>query len=291
MVAEVRKMDDVAGGGGVLALARQEFSWVAGLLKHGRYDERTGRMLYVALAELGQLCGWTAYDAGHHPHAQRYYIAALRAAHSADDRLLGAHILSCMAEQAARYGQPAEAVTLIETALAGIRGQQVPSLLAEIYGRQAYAFATLGDVSGCHTALSRLHAQIDRLAPGDGPSWLYWVNPANMTSEVGNALRQLGHTEQAAVVLENGIALFDGSLPRGRAGYLVALADVRARPGKQRDLDAAAGLGLEAIQLIENLDSSRCVGLIRNLSHQLAPHATLPAVADFLDRAGGLVTL
>jgi DNA-binding XRE family transcriptional regulator len=291
MVGEVRKMDDVAGGGSVLTLAQQEFSWVAGLLDHARYDEHTGRMLYLALAELGQLCGWSAYDAGHHPLAQRYYIAALRATHSADDRALGAHVLSCMAEQAARHGQPAEAITLVDTALAGIRGQRIPSLLAELYGCQAYAFATLGDVSGCNTALSNLRTQIDRLAPGAGPFWLYWVNPANMTSEVGNALRQLGRAEQAAAVLEDGIALFDDSLPRGRAGYLVALADARARPGKQCDLNAAAGLGMEAIQLVENLDSNRCIDLIHNLCYQLTPHAKVPAVADFLDRARGLVTV
>jgi DNA-binding XRE family transcriptional regulator len=79
MIAELRKMDDVAGGGSVLALAQHEFGWVAGLLDQARYDERTGRMLFVALAELGQLCGWAAYDAGQHALAQRYYVAALRA--------------------------------------------------------------------------------------------------------------------------------------------------------------------------------------------------------------------
>jgi len=120
----------------VLSPAQNEFSWVAGLLDQAVYDERIGRMLHVALAELGQLCGWAAYDAGHHTLAQRYYVAALHATHSADDRPLGAHILSCMAVQAARQGQPAEAVTLIETALAGMRDQQIPSLLAELYGRK-----------------------------------------------------------------------------------------------------------------------------------------------------------
>lgn len=248
-------------------------------------------MLCLALAELGQLCGWAAYDAGHHALAQRYYVAALRAAHSADDRPLGAHVLSCMAEQAARQGQPAEAVTLIETALAGTRGREIPSLLAELYGGQAYAFAALGDVSGCNAALSKVRTQIERLTPGAGPSWLYWVNQANMTSDVGNALRQLGHAEQAAAVLENSIALFDDSLPRGRAGYLIALADVLVRPGKQRDLDAAADRGMEAIQLVENLDSARLVDLIRTLSHQLTPHAKVPAVGDFLERARELVTV
>jgi hypothetical protein len=39
----------------------------------------------------------------------RYYVAGLRAAHSADDRPLGAHILGSMAYQAAREGPPKEA--------------------------------------------------------------------------------------------------------------------------------------------------------------------------------------
>ncbi len=110
--------------------------------------------------------------------------------------------------------------------------------------RQAYASAILGDTSGCAAANSRLRAQIERLGLADEPSYLYWVNPANMTSEVGNSLRRLGQADQAAVVLNEAIALFDGSLLRGgHLGYLLALADVLARPGKQRDLDAAAARG------------------------------------------------
>ena len=132
MVAELRKIDDVAGGGTVLSLAQQEFDLVAGLLDRASYDQRTGRALHILLAEFGQLAGWAAYDGGDHPLAQRYWIAALRATHSADNRVLGAHVLSCMAEQAARQGQPAEAVTLIETAVAGTRGQHTPALLATL---------------------------------------------------------------------------------------------------------------------------------------------------------------
>ena len=133
MIGELRAMDDVAGGGTVLPLAEQQFGLVTDLLDQASYDESTGRRFHLVLAELGQLCGWCGYDAGRQGLAQRYYIAALRAAHSADDRPLGAHILSCMAEQAARQGQPAEAATLIDTALAGMGSQQAPRLLAELH--------------------------------------------------------------------------------------------------------------------------------------------------------------
>ncbi|MGH3922826.1 MAG: helix-turn-helix domain-containing protein, partial [Pseudonocardiaceae bacterium] len=147
IVTELRRMDDVAGGGSVFTMAQQAFAWVAGLLDNASYDEHTGQALHVVLAELAQFCGWSAYDLGEHGLAQRYYIAGLRAAHTADDRPLGAHILATMTLQAAREGQPAEGVTLIETALAGTRGRATPALLAELHIRQALACATLRDTS------------------------------------------------------------------------------------------------------------------------------------------------
>jgi hypothetical protein len=79
MTAELRAMDDVAGGGDVLALARYHFGWVAGLLDQAAYDDATGRKLHRALAELGQLVGWVGYDTGQYGLAQRYCITALRA--------------------------------------------------------------------------------------------------------------------------------------------------------------------------------------------------------------------
>jgi hypothetical protein len=64
MIAELRAMDDVAGGGMVLSLAQTEFGWVAGLLDQASYDESTGRKLLAALAELGQLVSWVPMTTG-----------------------------------------------------------------------------------------------------------------------------------------------------------------------------------------------------------------------------------
>ncbi len=130
-----------------------------------------------------------------------------------------------------------------------------------------------------------MRTQIERLGSADEPSYLYWVNPAEMTGEVGNSLRQLGHTDRAVVVLNEAIALFDDSLPRDGLGYRIHLAKALTMPGKQRDLDAAAARGMEAIQLIETLDSPRSLALIRDLCQQLTPHTKVPAVRDFMARA------
>lgn len=291
MITTLRTMDDAAGGGTILSLARQTFGWVAGLLDQASYDERTGSSLYLALAELGQLTGWVAHDAGRPGLGQRYHIAALHAAHSADDRPLGAHILACMADQAARRSQPAEAVTLIETATAGVRGRETPRLLAELYIRKAYALATLQDASACTTAISKARTQVEQFGSeaDSDPLWLYWVSPAEITAGAGDCLLQLGQADQAAALLDNGIALFDQAFTRDRQIYLTHLADAFARPGKQCDLDAAANRGLAALQLTKTLASTRGLDCLQDLYTQMQPHASLPAVQDFLQQARGVL--
>ncbi|MGH3875329.1 MAG: helix-turn-helix domain-containing protein [Pseudonocardiaceae bacterium] len=289
MVAELHRMDDVAGGGGVLVMAQQAFGWVAELLNRASYDERTGRALHVMLAELGRLCGFSAWDAGHHGLAQRFNIAALRAAHTADDRPLGAHILAGMAYQATTEGEPAEGATFIETALAGTRGWATPALLAELHVRQALAFATLRDASACIAAISQARTQAEQLTPDDDPPWLYWLGPANIAIDAGQCLLQLGQADHAAAMLHEGLAQLGESFVRERQIDITYLADALTRPGKQRDLDAAAALGMQSIDLAESLDSTRGAGRLRDLYHQLRPYAKVPAVHDFVQRARGFV--
>ncbi len=284
MIAELRVMDDVAGGGDVLSLAQYHFSWVAGLLDEAIYDDATGRKLYVALAELGQLVGWTCYDTNRRGLAQRYNIAALRAAHVADDRLLGGHILGSMANQAYQW-RPAEAVTLIDTAVTGTRGWQTPTLLAELDIRKAYAYATLSDATACTAAITRARSHVEQGATDDDPPYQYWVRPAEITSGAGYCLLQLGRADQAAALIDEGIAMFGTPFDRDRQICLTRHAEALLRPGKQRDLDASAGKGIEAINLAERLSSARSVERIRELSRRLQPHATLPVVREFLERA------
>ena len=289
MITTLRTMDDTAGGGRVLVLAQRAFEWVAGLLDQASYDDHTGRRLYVTLAELGQLTGWVAHDAGKPGLGQRYHVAALRAAHSADHRPLGAHILGCMADQAARYSRPAEAVTLIETAVAGIRGGEMPRLLAELSIRKAYAQATLQDGSACVAAVAQARTQVERFEPDSDPHWLYWVTPAEITAGAGDCLLQLGQPGRAMMLLEEGIALFDESFARDRQIYLIHLADAFARPGPQCDLEAAADRGLAAVRLAESVTSTRGIDCLRDLSMRMQPHASVPAVRSFLEQARGVL--
>ena len=288
MIAELRRMDDVAGGGAMLSLAQQEFSWVTNLLNQTSYDEATGRKLLVALAELGQLVGWAAYDDGQYELAQRYNLAGLRAAHSAGDRPLGAHILGYMAFQSVRQGDPIEAVTLTETALAGAGHGSPASLLALLYDRQAEALASCHETKACMTAIDKAQALVERMQPANDPAWLYWMSRGVFLYGSGTSLIKVGHAERAVPLLEEGALISGSSYPRDRLHALIRLAEALVRPGEQQDVEAAAHHGIEAVQIAENLISGRSVQRIRELEQQMEPQATLPAVRDFMERAQGL---
>ncbi|MCA1675198.1 MAG: helix-turn-helix domain-containing protein, partial [Actinobacteria bacterium] len=283
LVAELRSMDAAAGGGDVLSLAEFHVRWVSGLLDRASYDDATGRKLHTALAEFAKLVAWNCYDTEQHGLAQRYHVAALRAAHAVDDRPLGAHILGEMAYQTAHQGRPTEAVTLIDTAVAGTRGRQTPRLLAQLSIKRAHACAAMNDTSAATAAISQARTQVEQPATDDDPAYLFWVRPAEITASAGECLLRLGQADQAAELIGQSLSLFDPSFDRDRQYYLTHLAEARARPGKHRDLDAAAAHGIEAIDLAGSVSSPLNVDRIRDLARKLRPHASVPAVRTFLD--------
>jgi hypothetical protein len=115
------------------------------------------------------------------------------------------------------------------------------------------------------------------------------VRPAEITASAGECLLRWGQADRAADLIDQGIALFAAPFDRDRQYYLTHLAEALARPGKQRDVDVAAAKGIEAIHLAESLSSTLNVDRIRYLITLMNPHATLPAVRDFVERAKELV--
>jgi hypothetical protein len=129
-------------------------------------------------------------------------------------------------------------VTLAETALTGARGLQIPTPASALHVRQAYALAAVHDTSGCVAAIFKDRTQVEQFESDNDAPWLYWVSPAWILVEAGDSMLQLGQADRTATMLDEGVALFDGSFARDRQIYSIHLANALARPGKQRDLDA-----------------------------------------------------
>jgi uncharacterized protein (DUF2236 family) len=137
--------------------------------------------------------------------------------------------------------------------------------------------------------VAKARKQVDQFGPDSDPSWLYWVTPAEITAGAGDCLLQLGHPGHAIALLDDGIAMLDESFARDQQIYLTHLAEAFARPGKQRDFDAAVDRGLAAVHLAESLTSTRGIKCLHDLYRQMRPHASIPAVGDFLERLRGLL--
>ena len=156
-------------------LAAGHARWVVGLLKNASYDESVARRLQLALAEFGQIAGSTAGDFGDVGLSQRCHITGLRAAHAAGDRGLAAHVVRGMAAQSMHRDQHREAVTLVDSALAGGRGVHTVAQVAFLQSTKARACAALGDMSASTASISAARDAADRMHVGDFPPWLYWL--------------------------------------------------------------------------------------------------------------------
>lgn len=285
-IRELRRLDD--GHGGTFALRRTsaELSFVAELLDGGSYDAATGRRLLVASAELAQLAGFMCFDGSEQPRAQRFYLMALRAAHIADDRALGAHVLGSMAFQATWRQRPQEALGLLESARSGARGRCTPRVQAMLAAYEARAHAAAGETAACARALARADSYLGAGPSDTDPPWVYWVDEAVLATGAGQCFAQLGQFDQAERHLDRGVSLYGRTCPRDRAVYLPSLAEVYRR---QRNLDAACSAGRDALHLAVEVNTARAHDALRALRDRLRSDTGAPVVDAFLDEADVLL--
>ena len=283
MIAELRRMDDAHDPAVVLSLAERELAWVGGLLERGSYDQATGRALHRALAEIGQITGYMAFDAGDHVRAQRCYLGALRAAHTAGERLLGAHILKCMAEQAWELGRPQDALTLIDSALAGVRQRKAAGQLALLHSWRAIAHAVLDDRTACQSSIRAARTHADRHDDGQGPSWLYWLSSADITIKAGEALLVLQQFRAAEAMLSEGLATLPVDRHLGdQQVFLVRMAVAQVH---NNDVEMGLHTADRVLDLALQRPSRRAADRIHELRSLLTPMAASRSVEAFLDRA------
>lgn len=279
---ELRRMDDQIGSGSLMQVVRSQAAYVADLLKNGRYGDSVGRDLYGTLSELLRLAGWLSFDAGRHAEAQRFFAAALRSAHTAGDRALGANILGFMSCQAKDIGQFRESASLADSARTGYVGGS-PTVAAILNMRAAQAYANLKDPVESRRAIDAAFEVFGGIAPQHGePPWSYWFDEAQMNEQVGYCYMRLGDWDRAREHLSASTGGAGGSDSREGALRQALLAGTYAQQG---DPESACAIGNQAIDaLTTEVDSARCVGHVKQVGQHLAPYRGLSIVQEFNER-------
>lgn len=283
-----QEMDVMRGGGhGRVALVEYMNSYVLPLLKrHHKDDIRSA--LFEAASEQAYLAGWMAYDDGMHGLAERYLIQSLRLAQAAGNPTLGAHVLAGMSDQANLLGYPAEALSLALAGQRGISAKDSPACLADLYVLEGRAHAARGDGRAAAHAVRLAEQAFENVVPGNEPEWARFIDAAYLFGEAALCFRDLGEPGETDRFARESVAAAERQ-GRARRGALShgAIAVAHLRRGEP---DAAAHEGLTVADLAASVESSRCRQTVRDLRRLLRPYKTLPAVAEFDQRAHDLLT-
>jgi transcriptional regulator with XRE-family HTH domain len=272
-------LDDLIGGDYCLELAVSDLRLVTRLLAHGRYRGRVEQRLYKAAAELCRFAGWTAFDAGRHAAAERYWHAGLRSAAQAGDLDTGAYILSQMALQRTYAGDGHSAVSLLQVARDRV-GSAVPrSVHAMLDAWAVRAHAIAGESRQAARALVRADEHWEQRRPEDDPPWIYWMQRPSLTIEVGMAFVVLDQAATAERLLVEGMEQGTAGYGRDRVLALAALSTARLAQG---ELDGALEAGRQAAEAAAEVDSTRVVDQLRAVATHLPAESAAQEFREFL---------
>ncbi len=290
----LQRLSDTHGGGVHLPYVGAQFRAVALLLRQGGHPAGVERRLFAALAEIGQLAGWMALDAGRHGLAQRYLFTALRAAREADDHSMAAYVLASLAFQAATREYPGDAIALGQAAVR-IAAVSPVGVRALVQTRLAYGYALAGQLDD----FDRAHATVlDTFAgrdPAEEPAWMDYFTLNHLESRAGYALAHAGTLAAAAGDHQTGTVLLRRGERLLRTGAHALPVDhfdqcrilfegawLSVAAAGQGDLEQACTIGSLAVTCLDGVRSARSAQVLRLLARRLRRCARNEYVRDFL---------
>ncbi|MEV1011631.1 hypothetical protein [Streptomyces sp. NPDC049881] len=268
--AQFRRWDAQSGGGLRRKAVVGQLHEVTDLLAES-HPEPVRRRLFRVTAELAELAGWMSYDIGLQPTAQKYFVLALHAAKEADDRPLGAYILSKMCRQMIHLGRGDDALELVHLAQYGSRDTATSRTQAMLYAMEARAYATQGQPAKCHRAVRMAEETFGQIgADEQDPDWIGFFSEAELNAENGHSYRDLSYVAgrsptyvtRARPHLERAVALFGEERERNPGGahhrsYALNLIGMATVHLLEREPEAFAAQADEAAELAGRLRSER----------------------------------
>ncbi|MFI5935947.1 hypothetical protein [Actinoplanes sp. NPDC051494] len=239
------------------------------------------RDIFAAAADAAEVLGWSAYDAGHHGAAQRYFTQGLRLARDAGDPLMGSQILSNLSHQANYLGNFNEAVHYARAAQNAALGRTSRTVSSMLLTMEARALASLGDAAGCATALNRAEREFANRQGAEDPPWIYYFDALELAGETAHCFRDLGHAAKTQLFAAQAV---DRLLTPARTQSFISIvhADGALAAG---NLDEAVSMAARAVDLAGSLQSSRQLRYLADFGKSLTAGKYLghPSVREFTE--------
>lgn len=279
IVTGYRRLDDEIGSAALRPVVEHNLRVVLTLQARSE-DVRVG--LGTVAAELHQLAGWLAFDAGDYDASGAHYRAGLRAAERAGNAAMAAHVLGWMSYLTSATSHPQEGLRIADAALRRVGETPSRRLRASLARMRAHAHARAGEVGACERALEQAGTELAAADPADNFEFIYWFDEAVLLAHAGIAYVLLERPAQARAALERSLTLLDPSCVRDRAFHLAWLASSHVQAD---EIPEACRVGIEAAALLDHASSERTAKLLRELHRvRLRPHWHMPVVRELGDR-------
>jgi tetratricopeptide (TPR) repeat protein len=279
--ATVRSLTDLDfqfGGGHVRKMILSYWKSEIVPALRGNHPEPLRRELFAAAADAAEVLGWSAYDAGRHGAAQRYFVQGLRLAKEADDPVMGGQILSNLSHQANYLGNFSQALQFARAAQSAAAGKATATVQSMFLAMEARALASLGDGKGCLAALTRAEQAFEKRLPSSDPDWISYFDEFELAGEASHCFRDLGHAREILAFSQQAIDP-ERTPPRTRSFITMVNAAGALHAG---NLDEAIHLATESVRLAGSLQSDRYVRYLSDFHLTLANgHATNRTVQEF----------
>jgi tetratricopeptide (TPR) repeat protein/transcriptional regulator with XRE-family HTH domain len=241
-------------------------------------DVRSG--IFGAAAEVAQLLGWSAYDAGRHAAAQRYFLRGLRLAQEAEDDVLGGRLLSNLSHQANYLGRFDEALQFARAAQASARGRASDTVMAMFLAMEARALASSGEARMCAQALHLAEQAFARRDLSKDPQWIGYFDELELAGEAAHCFRELGQPRETQLFAVRAI---DPVATPARTRAFINMVTA-AGAFKAGNLDEALAYASDSVSMTSTLQSSRYVRYLTDFHGSVTEKQSAnPTVREFTE--------
>jgi len=243
-------------------------------------DPELRRSLAAAASEITMLAGrMSFFDLGRPSQAEPYYQDALEAAQDAGDRPMQAVVLGNKSFLPRSRGDSASALQLLDQAKRLVPDD--PMVRSWAMALEAMTQAWAQEPTQSLATLEAAETVLDAATPGAAPAWFDYYDRPRLAGFKGQVHIRLAQPEPAHAVLEEAMGALDPDAAKQRACYLADRATVCVDEG---EVDQACQLGIQALQLLGEVEYETGVQRVRDLRVKLRPWRNHPAVADLTEQ-------
>jgi transcriptional regulator with XRE-family HTH domain len=270
----LRDLDYRYGGGTCRDAVVAQLSWAQQLLD-AQASDQVKRKLFVSLADMHSLAGWTSFDTGLLDPARGHFGKALEFAKQADDDSLVASVLYRMGRVYLHYQEPNEALKLFQ--LGQIAAQESGSALtvAVLCANEAWAYGMLNKPDQVQKMVGRTKDEFARASVGDAPDWVRFFTENDLHGMIGSAHDALAVFEPdryAPIAVAETIKCneaYGSDMQRTHVFGLSLQATNHIRAG---DLQQGIKVGRQALQTGEKVKSARVADRLKPLELEAGKH-------------------